>query len=184
MEIWRDAKGFEGAYEVSSLGRVRSRRRVIAGDNRRRQIEGQAIKPRQLRGYLRVTLRDNKKGVTRQIHRLVAEAFIPNPHNKPQVNHIDGNKHNNCVDNLEWATAKENTVHAWEHGMCKVTNKTLDCLALGTLANETPVLCHNNGTVYRSQADAARALGISQSRISCVCAGKQASTHGYSFSFA
>lgn len=78
-------------------------------------IKGQIDKD----GYLRVTLRLNGKPRYLSVHRLIAEAFIPNPDNKPQVNHKDGVKSHNYVDNLEWATVKENIVHAWSHGLAK-----------------------------------------------------------------
>lgn len=109
-EIWKDIKGYEGLYQVSNLGRVRSVDRYV------KQKEGfyQYIKGRIRKsklnngGYMLVSLSKDNKGKTFLIHRLVAQAFIPNSENKPQVNHIDENPCNNCVDNLEWCDAKYN----------------------------------------------------------------------------
>lgn len=111
-EVWKDVKGYEGLYQVSSLGRVKSVRRY----EYTRWYGGELKSIRQGR-YLRTSLCKNGKLKTHNIHRLVAEAFIPNPKNKPEVNHIDGNKENNNVNNLEWVTRKENAIHAYNMGL-------------------------------------------------------------------
>lgn len=101
-EIWKEIPGYEKKYKVSNLGNVYS--------NKHKRI----LKPYKVRkGYLRVDLFDSKFVRKHQkVHRLVAMAFIPNPDNKPQINHIDGNSANNCVTNLEWCTNDENQKHA------------------------------------------------------------------------
>lgn len=109
MELWRPVKGFENFFEVSSFGNFR----------RKGKEEGlaQCINKN---GYKLVATKPygrNKGNKTFRVHREVAIAFIPNPENKPQVNHKDGNKSNNLVENLEWCTAKENVEHAWKHGL-------------------------------------------------------------------
>lgn len=116
-EIWKDIKNYEGLYQVSTLGNVRSKygkNGKILMTNYRviKNIKGQ-------RGYLKVILKNNPMGENKNIHRLVAESFIPNPKNLPQVNHINGIKTDNRVENLEWVSAKENIHHAVKIGLIK-----------------------------------------------------------------
>ena len=107
LEIWRDIRGYEGIYQVSNLGRVKSLRFD-------REI---ILRPRTVRGgYKNVCLCLNGNDSTRQVHRLVAEAFLPNPNNLPQVDHLDNNPSNNCVENLEWVTNSENMKRAYQRG--------------------------------------------------------------------
>lgn len=95
-ETWKNVRGYEGLYQISDLGRVKSLKKILKPSNSE---------------YKRVNLYKNGKIKTYYIHRLVAEAFIPNPENKPQINHKDENKYNNNVNNLEWCTHKENMNH-------------------------------------------------------------------------
>lgn len=105
-EIWKDILGYEGLYQVSSYGRVRSLDRY---DERNRFLRGRILKLHTLRrGYLDVRLCSNGKVKSFLVHRLVAEIFIPNPDNLPQVNHRDENPSNDNVDNLEWCDGKYN----------------------------------------------------------------------------
>ena len=106
-EVWKDVVGYEGLYKVSDRGNVYS---VVRISSIGRRIGGLILKPRSLRnGYLHVNLCKNGKVKTKSIHRLVAEAFIPNPNNFPEVNHLDENKINNELSNLEWCTSKYNS---------------------------------------------------------------------------
>lgn len=127
-------------------------------------------------GYLRVGL--NKRLC--RVHRLVAEAFIPNPTGLSQVNHIDGNKLNNHVDNLEWCTPKQNIHHAYEHGLSTVNYQGI--------REKTPVLQISlDGKVVRefeSIISAYRELGYDTSCISKVCKGKQKTAYGYKWQYA
>ena len=107
MEKWRDIPGYEGFYQGSDLGNVRSIR-----FNKIRNM-----KSWDSHGYRAVELCMNNNRYTVGIHRLVALTFIPNPENKPEVNHKDRNKSNNNVENLEWVTQSENVAHAYRHGV-------------------------------------------------------------------
>ena len=105
-EIWKDVVGFEGLYKVSNKGNVYSVRRR---DSRGIKCGGRRLKPTHTRnGYLKVDLHNNGKRKTKHIHRLVTEAFIPNPESLPQINHIDEVKDNNNVENLEWCDSSYN----------------------------------------------------------------------------
>ncbi len=119
MEIWKDIKGYEGLYQVSTLGRVRSFDRYVKNRMSNKNIKrGKVLTPCTNRnGYKQLNLIINTKKKPKTIHRLVAETFISNPENKPCVNHIDGNKKNNNVKNLEWVTYSENTIHALKKGL-------------------------------------------------------------------
>jgi hypothetical protein len=121
VEIWKDVKDFEGYYEVSNLGNVRSvpRAQRPGKGGYARESKILSLIPHH-KGYLCVNFSVEGKHIRREVAILVAEAFIPNPDKKPQVNHIKGKeKHNNCVDNLEWATSSENTQHAYDTGLNK-----------------------------------------------------------------
>ena len=113
-EIWKDIKGYEGLYQVSNLGNVRSMDRITRDG---RKIKGKNIKPHTNGNsrYLRAALCNNGKIKYENLHRLVAKAFIPNPQNKPEVNHKDENPSNNFIDNLEWMTSKENSNYGTGH---------------------------------------------------------------------
>ena len=113
-EIWKDIEGYEGIYQVSNIGRVKR----LKGFCRK---EEKIISFYLNKGYRAVNLYRNNKLKAMPIHRLVALSFIENTHNKPQVNHIDGVKINNCVENLEWNTRSENIKHAYEIGLNKTT---------------------------------------------------------------
>lgn len=114
QEEWRDIKGFEGYYQVSNLGRVRSVDRVIIntgnkGENKKSHYKGRILRQtHRNKGYLGVILTKNSKQHSFSVHRLVAQTFIPNINNLPQINHKDENKENNSVDNLEWCDCKYN----------------------------------------------------------------------------
>lgn len=107
-EIWKNIEGYENRYEISNLGNIRNKQT--------KHIFSQKINKY---GYkiVRFRFRKQNKYFHELVHRLVAKAFISNPNNYPQVNHKDGNKQNNCIDNLEWCTAKQNSNHAIENNL-------------------------------------------------------------------
>ena len=149
-EVWKPIKGYEGIYDVSSLGRVRAYPRIGSQTSNIRIMKLQTDKD----GYRRIGLK--KYGVTKRcsVHRLVAEAFIPNPDNKPQVNHKSGVKDQNNVENLEWVTQSENTIHSFR--------------VLGQKPNKTncrKVKCVETAQIFLSAAEASRVLGIGASEI-------------------
>ena len=121
MEIWKDIKNYEGLYQVSSNGAVKSLpRKVINKHGNVQTYPGKLLKPDVYvtphSHYLRVTLSKQHRTLRQSVHRLVAEAFIPNPGNKPCVNHLDNDATNNTVGNLEWCTHSENMIHAQKQG--------------------------------------------------------------------
>ena len=149
----RDIKGYEGLYAITSCGKVwshRSQKFLKPADNGH--------------GYLHVVLRKDGINTTYRIHRLVAEAYLPNPEGKAEVNHIDENKSNNALPNLEWVSSRENKQHSPQKGKSKIFSK---------------VRCIETGEIYKDCADAARAIGIHKYGINCVLNGKQKTAGGY-----
>lgn len=129
-EIWKPIEGYGGLYEVSNLGRVRSLDRVIYRTYKGHPYWPMTLKGRILRsgtdrgGYSFVILQNHGKKRCRLVHRLVADAFMDNIENKPQINHIDGNKKNNAVRNLEFCTQHENMQHSVRIGLRKTKRVT------------------------------------------------------------
>ena len=111
-EVWKDIPGYEGYYKASNLGRISSTPRMTKGRWGLRPSNGGVMKPYKNTAYQEVGLSVDGKIKTMKVHRLVILAFIPNPDNKPFINHKDANKHNNRADNLEWCTREENANHA------------------------------------------------------------------------
>ena len=116
MKLWRDIVGFEGIYKISNFGDIKSLPR--------KRVKGKILNPaKNNRGYLRVGLCKDGRVRYESVHRLVAETFISTPQNLPAVNHIDGNKLNNNVENLEWVTKGQNQIHAYRIGLRKTTER-------------------------------------------------------------
>lgn len=184
IEVWKDIPEYQNYYQVSSFGRVKSLERTVKSKPSSKHPDGRTITYKEkvlspmydLSGYQFVQLYKQDKFKSKRIHRVVAEVFIPNPNNLPQVNHKDENKENNSIDNLEWCTSKDN-VNYGTGKYRKVTNNipiaqyTLD----GQLVAE-----------YSSASQAAAALNIHQARsrdILRVCRGIGKTVKGYTWKF-
>lgn len=175
-EIWKDIEGYENDYQVSNLGRVKSLQKKCWNGKGYWLRDGRILTPvKSKKGYLNVWCRKN----IFKVHRLVANAFIPNPQNLPQVNHIDGDKTNNCVTNLEWITNLNNMRHS-----CKILGRKYNTGK--NHHNSRPVLQLKNGIVINSFDNinqAARATNTHCSCISMCCSGKLKKSNGYQWKY-
>lgn len=176
-EVWHDIFGYEGMYQVSNLGRVKSLDRYVPCNRGMRLVAERILKQRVNKfGYSQVVMSKDNNMVLKHVHRLVAEAFIPNTENKEQVNHIDGCKHNNVVSNLEWVTRSENSQHAIHQ---KLWNPKF-CGEISTSVCGQPVICLETQVVYKSISKASSATGLCERSIrKSINSGKTIS--GYTF---
>lgn len=176
MEIWKPIEITKGFIEVSSEGRVRS---LLRGTPY--ILKAQVDK----KGYMRVRMTIEREKMSIKVHREVAKAFIPNPNNLPQVNHKDGNKQNNRVDNLEWCTNQENARHAIANGLWR---NNLKGSKQFTDAQKKPIIAYRidggspNTRYYESISEAERDIG--SRHICAVLKGKRTHTRGWAFQYA
>lgn len=186
-EIWKDVVGYEGLYQVSNLGRVKHLYCVvITHSGLTRTINERVVKPRlQKNGYLVVDLYKNNKRKESLLHRVVLEAFLPNPDNLPFVNHKDSNRQNCKVENLEWCTASYNTKYSygnnnrrdkmnWKHGKDNANSKAVYAID------------KDGNTVFRFDCimDAERETGILNSNIVACLKGRHKTAGGYIWIYA
>lgn len=171
MEQWKDIKGYEGLYKISNHGRVKSLRRIIKGKGNG-SVKNDRIKKANpnKRGYIRVNLCKRNKRLQHSVHRLVALAFIPNPENKPGVNHISGIKTDNRSVNLEWCTPSENLKHAYRIGLVPCTKGRPGVFGLKNNLS-THVKCSVSGEIMIHR-DAANISGIKPRQFSEMIRGK------------
>lgn len=174
-EIWKPIEGTNGRYEVSNTGKVRSLNYKRTGTTRE-------MKPApDQKGYMKTVLLFDRKYKPVKIHRLVAEAFIENPDNLPQVNHKDGNKGNNSVANLEWTSNYDNAHHAMEHGLFQ---NSLEAIKKSNQARRKAVVAideQGHRRVFESQNEASRQLNINRRHIQLALKGERMRVKGYKF---
>ena len=170
-EEWRDVVGYEGLYQVSSMGRVKSLERKVPKRNGERTVKERILKPITDRyGYLIVCLCAGGKQKMFKVHRLVYQAFHKNPENKLCVNHIDENKTNNAASNLEWSTYEENNNHGTHNErMAKTQSKPV-----GQYTRDGELV-----KVWASVSEAGRRAGFDRGTISSVANGKRKTHKGF-----
>lgn len=166
LEEWKDIKGFEGLYQISNYGRVRSLDHKTNG----RKYTGKILSTKVSAGYPLVRLSNGATKTSCRVHKLVAEAFIENLDNLPEVNHLDGNKNNNFVENLEWCTSKENKIHAPKPPQNSP-------IAVVQMCEDVAI------AIYKSIKLASLLLGISEEDICKCCKGKRKSAGGYEWKY-
>ena len=173
MEIWKDIKGYEGLYKISNLGRVKSlaRKKKHIWGSTGKEYETTAyeriLNPSDCKGYNTIGLTTNKKLRRFRVARLVAIHFIPNPENKPTVNHIKGNeKKNDRVDNLEWATHKEQAEHI-------IKNNLRPSKTGADNPTSKEVICSKSGYKFASVREASKEVGYSECHLSQMLNGKR-----------
>jgi len=163
-EIWKPIAGYENLYYISNLGRVKS----LLGYG---GVKERILKPAMGRDYLHVSLNDNGRKKTLKIHRLVAQTFIPNPENLPQVNHLNENKTDNRACNLEWCSAKYNSNYG------TAIQRTIEKIS-------KPVICIELNTTFQNSLEAKKHLGVDNSSIIKCCRGKLKTCGGYHWKYA
>lgn len=162
LEIWRHIPGYKGLYEASNFGRIKA----LATHNHKYDIIFSLVPHKS--GYYYICLRKNGKTKSMSVHRLVAKAFHKCPNKNLQVNHKDGNKINNRMENLEWVTKAKNIQHTFTHLGRKPTNLGI---IRGNNHLSKAVLCVNTGKIYLCAKDAGDDLGLNFASIRNVCCG-------------
>lgn len=184
-EQWKPVKGFEGRYEVSNMGRVRS-----TIDNHGRAVENIRALREASNGYMYLNLWSNGKMTTKHVHKIVAEAFVEKSENAQCVNHKNGDKTDNRAENLEWCTYSENMRHAYENGMIKPTKGRRDGM-YGKHGKDHPsskpveqyTLDGEFVGEYESGVEAGKALGVNGANIQRCAAGKRKTAHGFRWKY-
>jgi hypothetical protein len=169
IEEWRDIKGYEGLYQISNLGRVKSVSKSVWNGYSFVKKTEKILKPgTDGHGYLHVNLSRDSRQRTTKVHRLVAKHFIENPDKKYTVNHINGIKKDNRADNLEWSTQSENNKHAWDSGLRKMSDE--ERIKKSSIRSKI-VLDLFSGVYYNSAKEAAEYIGIKHSTLKSMLNG-------------
>lgn len=178
MEIWKDILGYEGLYQVSNMGRIKSLGRIKINHSKIQMVPERIKSLRKTKqGYLLVDLYKNNIQKTLRVHRIVAEAFIDNAEKKETVNHINGDKSNNKVENLEWATPSEQNFHFYKNKLKSDKNIKKAIKAMNK-ATSKKVLCLDTNIIYNSLTEAAKFNNISPSTIRKVINGEMKKAAG------
>ena len=184
IEIWKDIKGYEGLYQVSNLGRVKSLDRIAYNPNGtvNSHIKEKILAPvLNNKGYQYVNLHKNGEIKKMLVHRLVAMAFIPNSENKPMINHKDENPLNNCVDNLEWCDSKYNNNYGTKNARMIQNRRSYK---FGNHPRAKAVFCEELNKKFDCIASAQEELGIWGTSIVQACKGKLKTTGGFHWRYA
>ena len=181
-EEWRDIKGYK-IYQVSSLGRVKSIIRTVKSKNGYRTVKEKILKPRKNRyGYLQLSLWNENKRKTMLVHRLVCEAFLPNPLNLPQINHINEIKEDNRVENLEYCDARYNNNFGTRNERARISISKAKKGVFNTKHSKA-VKCLETGEIYPSLMELERKFGFSAGHICNCCNGKRNISYGYHWQY-
>lgn len=186
-EIWKDVFGYEGLYQISNFGNLKSMDKIAINPRYGNQkLNGKTISTHKNKktGYISCKIYKGSGAKTVKIHRLVAQSFIPNPYNKPQVNHKNGVKSDNNVKNLEWVTARENQIHAYKIGLKR--KLMLGVMGYDNNCSKQVLQYSKDGKFIRefgSQLEANRETGVYNTNISSCCLGMAKTAGGYIWKF-
>ena len=178
-EIWKDIPGYEGLYQASSLGKIKSLDRITRRcSNTTRCIKGKIIKQRLNRNrYLKVQLYKEGKGKWYTVHRLIATTFIPNPENKPEIDHINTVRTDNRIKNLRWVTRKENMANE------TTKEKAIEIAKTVKYYIGKKVKCITTGEIFDTITEAGIKYNIYPNGVNRCCKGKQKTAKGYKFEY-
>jgi hypothetical protein len=195
MEVWKDVPGYEGLYQASNIGRIKS---LVKWDGNHWTKEKIMSFHKDKKGYIKSSLSKDGKHKTIYVHQIICKTFIPSIENKPHINHKDGNKQDNSVNNLEWCTQQENNIHRFKVLGYKISDETKKKMSLRMRGKNNPmygtnrsginaptykgkIICLNNNKIYDICSDACKDLNISASAISNVLNNKRKQSKGYIF---